>query len=116
MRKGVTDEVDEGPELRPVGGDFSPTDTTVLDEKTAALSIDSPSSAGPPSFHRLPDAVVVKIFDQLTLKEKVRVELVSKRWRRLAIASWASLTRFILPDYSGLYGFRAKFDDLTFIK
>ena len=67
------------------------------------------------SFAYLPAAVVVKIFSYLTLREKVEVELVSKRWRRLARSSWGSLTEFIAPKYRGLYAFGNSWTDRKFM-
>ena len=67
-------------------------------------------------FGRLPDHLLVKIFGLLPVREKVKSELVSKRWRRLARESWASLTEFILPDYPGAFAFRTLMDDRTFMR
>ena len=68
------------------------------------------------SFANLPDAVVVKIFGFLNLREKAEVELVSKRWRRLALSSWSSLTEFIVPKYRGLYAFGSGLTDQKFMR
>ena len=88
--------------------------TDALSEATSAVTISDSSS--PPTFDHLPEVVVVRIFDCLSLREKVRLERVSKRWQRLARLSWASITEFVLPDYPGVYSFRTMIDDRQFMK
>ena len=60
----------------------------------------------PHSWNRLPDLALLRVFHFLPIPDKVRLELVCKRWLRLSRDSWVTLTRF--SSYESVY---AKKDD-----
>ena len=55
---------------------------------------DEKENESPYSWNRLPDLPLLRVFDFLSIPDKVRLELVCKRWLRLSRASWTNLTRF----------------------
>ena len=55
---------------------------------------DERENESPYSWNRLPDLPLLRVFDFLSIPDKVRLELVCKRWLRLSRASWTNLTRF----------------------
>ena len=52
----------------------------------------------------LPDEILQKIFENLTIVARVRIESVCLRWNRVAKQSWSTTKNFSL--YNGTWGFR----------
>lgn len=63
----------------------------------------------------MPDHVLVKIFSFLNVREKVRTELVCRRWLCLSRISWGFITSFVAADFPQLLklrGFHASYATL----
>ena len=56
----------------------------------SALSASLPA----PTMDVIPDLVLLRIFNMLEVKQRVKIELVCKRWLDLSRASWSLMTKF----------------------